>query len=404
MKAKQSPDDFRVEELSAVNPSPHGRWALYRLDKIGWTTLDAVAAIRRRWRLHPRQLSFGGLKDRHAHTSQFLTIEGGPARGLTLDGVSLSYLGQTQGPFTSADIEANRFTITLRDLSLASATAVSAAAQELTNDGLPNYFDEQRFGSVSPDGRCVARQWVMGDYEGALRLALAQPYEHDRSSARRDKAVLSTHWGDWSTCLAKLGGRPARAVVAYLQARPGDFRGAMTRLSPELASLYLAAYQSHLWNRLLAGWLAARLPPAQRVAIPIQGRLLPAPSNLTEADRVELDRVTLPLPSARLKYDDALPTAGAGWSDVLRQILADEGLELGQLKLKDRKPFFSRGDRAVWVRLHDCRVEYGPDDHHAGRFLATLRFDLPRGSYATLLIKRVTAHPLRSTPGETVVG
>ena len=36
------------------------------------------AAVRRRWRIDFRRLSYGGLKDRHAVTSQFLTIFRGP--------------------------------------------------------------------------------------------------------------------------------------------------------------------------------------------------------------------------------------------------------------------------------------------------------------------------------------
>src|SRR2546425_8917597 len=33
---------------------------------------------------------------------------------------------------------------------------------------------------------------------------------------------------------------------------PTDFKGALERLRPELRGLYLSAYQSYLWNRMLA--------------------------------------------------------------------------------------------------------------------------------------------------------
>ena len=42
MKLKQQPDDFFVEELTDVQPGEAGEFALYRLDKRGWTTPDAV--------------------------------------------------------------------------------------------------------------------------------------------------------------------------------------------------------------------------------------------------------------------------------------------------------------------------------------------------------------------------
>src|SRR2546430_397931 len=48
MKLKQEPHDFQVEELTDVTPGEGGAFALYRLEKTGWTTPDALSAIRRR--------------------------------------------------------------------------------------------------------------------------------------------------------------------------------------------------------------------------------------------------------------------------------------------------------------------------------------------------------------------
>ena len=57
MKLKQRPDDFRVEEITDVRPGAAGSFALYRLEKRGWSTPDALAALRRRWRVELRRLS-----------------------------------------------------------------------------------------------------------------------------------------------------------------------------------------------------------------------------------------------------------------------------------------------------------------------------------------------------------
>src|SRR6185369_14641181 len=42
MIVKQTPEDFRVEELTAARPAVSGPFALYRLEKSGWTTPDAL--------------------------------------------------------------------------------------------------------------------------------------------------------------------------------------------------------------------------------------------------------------------------------------------------------------------------------------------------------------------------
>ena len=75
MKLKRQPEDFRVEELPLVEGGDRGRFGFYRLTKRGVGTLEAIEEIRRRrWNLSGRQIGYGGLKDRHAVTIQYLTI------------------------------------------------------------------------------------------------------------------------------------------------------------------------------------------------------------------------------------------------------------------------------------------------------------------------------------------
>jgi tRNA pseudouridine13 synthase len=378
MNVKQFPADFRVEELTDRTPTGAGGFTLYRLEKTGWTTPDAVGAVCRRWNLDRRQVSFGGLKDRHAVTTQYLTIEDGPAVDLSLDDISLTYLGRTDRPFTSDDVTANRFAITLRSLSEPEADRAVAAAQDLTRTGLPNYFDDQRFGSLGPGGEFIGRELVRGNFEAALKLALAAPYEFDRSESRRAKAHLSKHWGNWAKCRNVL----PRDLAVFLRRRPTDFRGAVERLQPELQGLHLAAYQSYLWNNTLARWLKDSLPADALGTIRTKYSLLPVPMRPSEA----FAALVIPLPSARMQ-----PVPDAPWWPALAAVLDEEGLTLDRMKVPGlRRPFFSKGERAACVRPGGLTVEPGDDETHPGRKKLPLRFDLPRGAYATMVVKRLT--------------
>src|ERR1051325_7896541 len=111
MHIKEQPDDFRVEELTNVRSSSSGDFALYRLKKRGWTTPDALAIARKRWTLDPRRMSFGGLKDRHADTTQYFTIYRGPQLKLTHANLHVAYLGQVDDAYESKHIESNRFAV-----------------------------------------------------------------------------------------------------------------------------------------------------------------------------------------------------------------------------------------------------------------------------------------------------
>ncbi|HEY1375554.1 MAG TPA: tRNA pseudouridine(13) synthase TruD, partial [Gemmataceae bacterium] len=363
MKVKQQPDDFRVEELTDVTPGDRGTFAFYRLEKRGWTTPDALAAIRRRWQIAPHRLNYGGLKDRHADTIQYLTIHHGPRRGLKHHAVTLSYLGQVAAPYTSRDIRANRFRITLRDLSAEHAERAASQATVVGRDGVPNYFDDQRFGSVAGGTEFVAKLMVQGRFEEALKLALTAPYEFDPAEEKRIKATLLDCWGRWPECKDRLPRSHARSLVDYLVHHPADFRGALARLRPELQGLYLSAYQSHLWNRVLAELLAEVVPAEQLRPLPTRLGDLPVPVRLDDDQRSALLGLHIPLPAARSPFD-----ADAAWAGAARRVLAAEGLAWEELKIKGmRKPFFTRGDRASLVVPTRLTAVAGPDERHSGR-------------------------------------
>jgi tRNA pseudouridine13 synthase len=387
MKLKQQPEDFQVEELTDVVPGSAGAFSLYRLEKQGWTTPDAVAVICRRWQIDRRRVSFGGLKDRHAVTVQHLSMFHGPERNLTHQRLKLTYLGKIAEPFTSAFIQANRFRLTLRALSLSQVFKAVQALAEVQADGIPNYFDDQRFGSAGPKGEFMARSLLAGQYEEALRKALLTPYEFDRAVQKKDKAVVRKHWGDWQRCPQLDPRCPARGPVDYLVRHPGDFQGALARLPADLRGLHLSAYQSHLWNRMLARWLRTYLEAGYLFSVDL--RLLgavPMYRGLPEPLRQQLALLHLPLPSGRIELDPADPRL-----QVLDAILREEGLQRQQWKLKGFKEmFFSRGDRAAIVLPAQVGHEDAIDDLNPDRQKLVLAFELPRGAYATLLVKRIT--------------
>jgi tRNA pseudouridine13 synthase len=393
MHIKQKPEDFRVEEIPALQPGKEGDYAFYRLEKRNWTTPDAMQIIQRRWKLDRRRIAVGGLKDRHAETIQYLTIYRGPQRKLTHAHLQLTYLGQTASAYESEHILANRFVITVRALNSDQASAALQTVQDIRDVGVPNYFDDQRFGSVTQGGPFLAHQLLLGEYEAALRSALTAPYAFERAPQKKEKGVLRVHWGNWPHCEEELRQLPrtgsqtdALRVIEYLVAHPEDFVGALERLRPEMRTLYLSAHQSYLWNRMLAEFLFDRFQPEELTSIATQLGDLPVPHHLTEAEREQVRDLHLPLHSARIHLEESDPR-----KPYFDRVLAEEGLTQEQFKLKDfRNLFFSKGERAAWCWPRDLTSRAAGDEEHPGRRKLTLSFELPRGCYATLLVKRIT--------------
>ncbi len=385
MKLKRLPEDFLVEELPTVATGDRGRYTFYRLTKRSLGTLEAVESIRRRWNLAGPRLQYGGLKDRHAQTIQYLTILDGPNHAIHQDNLDLEPLGRLPHPYGPAHFRGNRFAIVIRDLSAEAAAKAERAASEVPRDGLPNYFDDQRFGSVGFSGGFIAEAWLRGDHERALFLALAEPNPSDRPGVRQEKAILREAWGRWDEAKQRLPRSHARSLVTYLVDHPTDFRGAFARSRRELRSLYFSAFQSHLWNLMLGRLIETVTRPEQRVLIDFKVASLPLPCHLDPDQSATLAAWRLPLPSSR----NSLPEGPA--REIAEAVLAPIGLRWEDLKVRHLKDvFFSKGTRPALFFPTELERSSDADDLYPGRRKLRLSFELPKGAYATLLVKRLT--------------
>lgn len=383
MKLKRLREDFVVREVSDF-PLGSGPFAVYRLDKSGIGTPEAVAEILKVWNLPRRAVGYGGLKDRHATTTQTITLFKGPQRSLEQRGFLLEYLGQAPREFHAKDIIANRFEITLRDLQDSAASRLESLLPAV-GAGVPNYFDDQRFGSLGESGQFIAQPWCLGDYERALYLAIAEANVHDRPREREQKSLLRKFWGDWIECKQRLDRSHRRSIVTYLVDHPSDFRRALALLRSDLRSIALAAFQSYLWNEVVSQWLQLNLPPGTWITRPGAAGQLTFWSEVSPAVSERLADLEIPLPSARQRHwpQDIEP--------LLTRILEPLGMQPHQIRVKyPRDTFFSKGSRRVLLRPEGLTWQRDADELAAGRHKMVLQFTLPRGAYATMVIKCLT--------------
>lgn len=386
MKLKRIPEDFQVEELPSVEPTERGRYAFYRLTKRGIGTIEAVEVIRRRWNVASSRLHYGGMKDRHALTIQYLTILEGPMQAIRQENLTLEPVGRLPHAYGPGYFRGNRFSLVLRDLSSQAAERAEKVALEIPTDGLPNYFDDQRFGSVGFDGGFIAEAWLKGDHERAFRLAMAEPNLSDRPGTKQEKAILRETWGDWVEAKKRLPRSHARSLVTYLVDHPTDFRGAFARLKRDLRSIYFSAYQSYLWNLMLGRLIEDSTRPDQRVPIDFKVASLPLHQGLDPDQAKVLSGWKIPLPASRTP----LPAEGPE-RELAESVLGPMGLQWEELKVKHLKDvYFSKGTRNALFFVENLEHGVERDDLYPGRRKMRMGFELPKGAYATLVVKRLT--------------
>ena len=94
----------------------------------------------------------------------------------------------------------------------------------------------------------------------------------------------------------------------------------------------------------------------------------------------------MPLPSSR----NPIPPGALGM--VIQEVLKGFQLEWAELRVKHLKDvFFSKGSRACLTFPEKLELEAIDDELYPGRRGLRLSFELSKGSYATIMVKRITA-------------
>lgn len=384
MKLKVRPEDFVVRERLRVRLKRSGAHSVYRLEKRNWNTLDVIDHLSRRHGL--KHLARAGLKDRYAQTVQFLSLPGIGPKLIREANYSLRLVGKSDEPVSSKLLSGNEFAITARAMSAGEVAALPGNEAEVRRWGMANYFDDQRFGSARHGEGFIARRLIDGHLNGALKLYLATPSPADPPDQRRRRLALQGQWGDWPAC-ARIAPAEARPALNYLATRPRDPAGALQRLPRDLLELFVNAYQSWLWNETVVALLRDQ-GVATTQASYSQGKLLFWHS-LSPSLAAFLDRAAVPTAAPDAAYRSERVQRAAGF------VLAREGLDHSRLKLKVRIPgvYFKSFDRPLLLRPEGLRLSKpAPDELYPGRLKVEMRFVLPAGSYASLVIKRLALH------------
>lgn len=384
MKLKQRPQDFLVEEISSFVPDPSGRFFVYELEKRSLSTFEALAILARRARLRPAELSAAGLKDKHGATTQLFSAPRALATDTGDERLKLRFVGKCATPLTAASIVGNRFRLVLRALDRARADALAPNAAEIARFGVPNYYDDQRFGGNAHGQGFAARALALGNFEEALRLHLAAPHRKQSLRDKQNRRLARDLWGRWAELHARMHRGPERALVEFLRDNPGRYAEAFERITPSLRTMMVAAYQSLLFNLMLARMLEAAGVPL--VAARNRGGEIPMHRMLDDATLEQWRELELPLPGGSTRPDD-FPAAAPHLAAVLEQ----QGITLNQLRLSglSRTRFKAARRRALMFPQDLAVGPPVPDELNPGLLRADVSFALGRGSFATIVAKRL---------------
>jgi tRNA pseudouridine13 synthase len=379
---KQSPDDFIVTEIPAYEPCGSGEHLFLSIEKRGLTTLEAIHLIARSLNLPEREIGYAGMKDSVGVTRQTISlprIRPEDAVVLGIKGVRVLSAVRHTNKLKLGHLKGNRFNVVVRSVAEGSLASASAILKVLVERGVPNCFGYQRYGAQG-NSHLIGGAMLRRDWKGAVDLLIGDP------QALRDdqwrSAVEAYQRGDVGEALRLLPRHCSgeREVLRRLAARPDAWEKAFGAVHPRLRKLYLSAYQSSLFDRVVE----QRLDRIDRI---MEGDLAWKHANgacfLVEDPEQEQPR------AERFEISPSGPMFGSKMTQPRGEPRAMEERILGEEGLSP-DTFAAQGGVAMKGQRRPLRVPLGdPSCTQEGSDLR-LEFTLPKGSYATSVLREIT--------------
>jgi len=384
-RIKARDEDFVVDEIPAYLPSGEGDHVYFTVEKRGLTTMRAARDISRALGVKSAAVGLAGQKDALGITRQLMSVEHvDPAavQALELRGITISGVTRHRNKLKTGHLKGNRFAIRVRDTEPARAGEVAAALDRLARDGATNYFGEQRFGARGDTGE-VGRALIRGRFQEAADIICGRPGPDDEGDVLAARELFAAGRLEEAAAAWPRGYGDSARLCRELSRRPDAHRRAVMSMDQRLLSIYVSAYQSALFNRVVAARVGALgiMQEGDLAWKHDKGVVFQVTDAAVDNERAARGEISPsgPLFGQRMSW----PAGAPGEAEAA--LLAGEGLTIedfpasGALRCTGgRRPlrFFPGGPSA----------EGGQDEH--GPFVE-VRFSLDPGCYATVLLREI---------------
>jgi len=378
---KEAPEDFQVTEIPLYQPSGEGEHIYAEIEKKGVTTLEAIRRISRGLGIQERDVGYAGMKDARGITRQTLSlprVDPDTLWSLSLPGIRVLSVTRHRNKLKTGHLAGNVFTIRIRDVDSSALKKSDVIVEILSRKGVPNYFGEQRYGGLH-NSHLIGRALLSGDFRAAVDAVMGDP-QVIRDEGWK-KAVEAYHRGDIAGSLELFPGhcRTEREILKRLEKRPEHYERALDAVSPRLKRLYLSACQSSLFDRVLEKRLDCinMVEEGDLAFRHDNGACFVVRDREAERQRAEDFQIspTGPMFGCKMKLPEGKPL------EVEEGILSEEGLTLSSFNLPG--PLRMEGERRP-LRVPLLNLSSSIDDEGL-----VLTFSLPRGAYATSVLREI---------------
>ncbi len=385
---KENPDDFRVEEIPLYLPCGEGEHLYLTVEKRGMTTFDMVDRLARALQVKKQDIGYAGLKDARAATRQTISlprVRAEQALALKLDGITVLSAAYHRNKLRTGHLAGNRFEIRIRGVDPDALGRAQDILHVLQMTGVPNYFGEQRYG-VLGNSHLIGGAILRGKFDQAAREIIGNPERIDNPRWRQAAELFAAGRLEQALEALPCQMRPERRLILDLaQGLPA--KKAVLKLPHKLLRLYLSAFQSDLFDRIVTMRLDTLdvLWPGDLAYKHDNGACFVVTDPAAEQPRADRLEISPSGPLFGLKV-----TLAQGQAGILEEsLLEKEKLELESFRIGSGLDL-EGARRPLRIPLSDTSVKQEGSD-------LLLSFSLPKGSYATSVLREVMKNRATTT-------
>jgi tRNA pseudouridine13 synthase len=386
---KQGNESFLVSEMVDqsldISPSYDGghRYPLYVLEKHGIDSNHALFEIERDLHLRLRVM---GIKDAKAVTTQYAGMERimrNPPAELKSRHTRLTLKGFTKHPLEKKFLAGNSFEIIIYH---AHSSDLSSFVPEIGRVG--NFYGLQRFGSERLVTHLIGKEIVKRNFKRAVELLLCYTTEFDTEMSREIR-IRSADPSNYRQVLKILprGMDIERQVLTALVAGK-DTIAALRAVPITIRRLFVQAYQAYIFNRCLSRAIVG----GEDLLRPRSGDLCFEMEGLATFGRIikyNPDSTRKLVPAIRMAGYSFQPGNGR-FENITRAVMHEEEVTAKDFYIKEMQELSHQGGfRQASLWCMDFSYKRDP---------LTVYFKLPKGSYATTLLREIIKpdDPIRS--------
>ncbi len=417
---KSNPSDFIVCEItpqrkilnttydkivSNYNFDKNTKYTAFNLVKTNTDTIIAAQVIAKSLEIPSRFISWAGIKDNRAITVQRMCIRGdycNKISKLNFNGIFIKNITSRRNPIKVGDLWGNNFRILLRNYKKIDGIKefLENFANEIKFKGFPNYFGLQRFGSHRPNSHLIGKHLFLKQYKKATEELLFETYPREIDKVRECRNRLR----ETQDYKEALGTFPEalfyeRIVIEYLEKHPEQYFNALKQLPRSLLNILLSSYQSYLYNKAIS----KRIELKHELQKPRKGDMIsllfdergPITPIYYEygnwydehLDKVlKMGRASILCPIIGYESDFSKGYFGP----IYREIFEKENFSPESFKNNELQTFNFKGTyRPIYIIPLNFSIELMREKKKKSTPPIKLVFSLPKGTYATMLIREL---------------